>query len=96
MAKLKLKKTRMNKKRNQGGQGLCSVTANENKILIITIQAAKHLSCLLMFCCASLCVCMCVYVCVYACVYVCVATCVCKVRSQSICMCVYVHVHTKL
>ena len=33
-----------------GSQGLCSVTANENKILIITIQAAKHLSYLLMFC----------------------------------------------
>ena len=25
-----------------GGQGLCSVTADQNKILIITSQAAKH------------------------------------------------------
>ena len=25
-----------------GGQGLCSVTADRNKILIITSQAAKH------------------------------------------------------
>ena len=25
-----------------GGQGLCSVTADQNKILIITSQATKH------------------------------------------------------
>ena len=25
-----------------GGQGRCNVSADENKILIITIQAAKH------------------------------------------------------
>ena len=25
-----------------GGQGLCSVAADQNKILIITSQAAKH------------------------------------------------------
>ena len=25
-----------------GGQGLCSVTADQNKILIITSQAVKH------------------------------------------------------
>ena len=34
-----------------GGQGLCSVTADQNKILIITSQATKHLSYqLVMFC----------------------------------------------
>ena len=34
-----------------GSQGWCSVSADENKILIITIQAAKHQQlALLMFC----------------------------------------------
>ena len=36
----------LDKKRSEikmGGQGLCSVTADQNKILIITSQAAKHM-----------------------------------------------------
>ena len=39
-----LKKGRDEKKTEieMGGQGWCSVSADENKILIITIQAAKY------------------------------------------------------
>ena len=38
-----LKKARMKKNLNQiGSQGQCRVGADENKILMITIQAAKH------------------------------------------------------
>ena len=38
-------------KSKMGGQGLCSATTDQNKILIITSQAAKHYVInLLMFC----------------------------------------------
>ena len=38
-------------KSKMGGQGLCSATTDQNKILIITSQAAKHYVLnLLMFC----------------------------------------------